>query len=685
MRARLSGASFGRILVLPGTRVTGANFSRTAGGGAAEGGGRGGVERAASRREQGARQPEAAQQGSGSGGKTRTKGGAMFECHELGGPVLLRAGPGTGKTFRLGRRIKHLVEERQLDPQSVAVITFTVAAAVSMRAAISQPGQPALFLEPAQQPRMVRTMHSLGHGIICSVAPRLGLTTPVSVLRSDFMRDVLAGDAAQLAGYDRSARGAATECRQMGDCQPGAAPKCDVCNWYQRILRACNAVDHDDQILLACYLLSTNAGLLAEYRSRCRHLLVDEHQDINAGQFRLISLLSEGQRDGLFAVGDDDQSIYSWRGGSPEFVRRFQEDFGAECKVEPLLHSYRCPEAILESATKVVKTYDPAYSQKGEFTYGAPGAEKVVVHTVPSAKREAIEVRRIAERAWPAREVLILIPHRGFLFFIAQELQSARIQYVGPETLGGQGFPMLERLGAWLHDETDSLALRECMEAVLNGSRLGLPSPRVRKAERIAERDQAFSQVSRLWQEVVAEGRPLWDCLRSHRGDHEIPGRLCDDLERLRAAGQESPAALAAAAVERLEPWRNTEDMLGEIEGWVRRSPADVGLSSPGMVRIMTFQGAKGLEADVVCALGFEEGVHPRKGVTGARLAEAARLTYVVMTRAKSELHLFYAKQRPAWMAFQSAHSADGAHTFKRSRFLEALPKAYVESVYHPA
>ena len=117
-------------------------------------------------------------------------------------------------------------------------------------------------------------------------------------------------------------------------------------------------LDHDDQILIACNVLTSNPDLLIKYQSQCKHLLVDEYQDINDAQFQLIKLLTKGQREGLFVVGDDDQSIYSWRGGSPEFIRRFEDDFGDNATVELLQVSFRCHRHVLEGSTCVVSKFD---------------------------------------------------------------------------------------------------------------------------------------------------------------------------------------------------------------------------------------------------------------------------------------------------------------------------------------
>ncbi len=230
--------------------------------------------------------------------------------HKANGPLLLLAGPGTGKTYRLGRRAKFLVEEAEVAPEEIAIITFTAAAAANMREQISDPDETDLFIPSSLQPDTIRTMHSLGYSILRQHAGEVDLPEDITVIGADRTRSILLGDAAQLAGYERHRGEAVDECRRVGACEPEDTPKCEVCGVYRKMLRSCGAVDYDDQILLACDLLEQNHQVASEWRAKCRHLLVDEYQDINASQFRLIRLLAAGQEDGLFAVGDDDQSIY---------------------------------------------------------------------------------------------------------------------------------------------------------------------------------------------------------------------------------------------------------------------------------------------------------------------------------------------------------------------------------------
>lgn len=607
--------------------------------------------------------------------------------HRSDGPVLLLAGPGTGKTHQLALRIKFLVEEKNVAPGQISVITFTAAAAANMRARISDATRPELFLDSARQPGRICTMHSLGLSIIRENAGLLSLPDLPSVVHSDFARSILLGDAAQLAGYGRDAARDTAKCRQYGDCRRDGSPKCTICDSYRQILTACRAIDYDDQILLACRLLGEQSGLAVKYRAQSLHLLVDEYQDINAGQFELIKALGEGQTKGLFVVGDDDQSIYSWRGGSPEFIRNFKKHFGTAAQVLPLRTSRRCHRNILEGALAVVKGYDKHRLDKGKIRHVSPDGPLLHVHSVASEKAEAAVVRRVITDALPSREVLVLVPTRRHATLITEQLRRARVAYIAPEPPPGMGLPLLERLAAWLRDEKDNLALRECIEAIAGSSTSPIPSKRVKKAEKREQREENYREIGQLWGAVLKNRRSLWAVLAATEGAQEgitaFVRRQCTDLRQCYAEGH--VADLLQHAAQSLEPWKKADALLEEVETWVARFARSSDAGSEAQVRVMTFQGAKGLEADVVCVVGLEEGTLPRDGASCEELAEQSRLMYVSMTRARTDLHLFHARTRSGAVSFKQIHGKGGPHTLQHSCFLDAIPGDCRMDEYHPA
>jgi len=607
-----------------------------------------------------------------------------IEVHKKEGPLLLLAGPGTGKTYQLARRIKFLVEEQGVDPKKITVITFTAAAAANMRARISDPGQVEVCIDGPRQPHTICTMHSLGYRIIADNYELAGLRARPGVVTSDELKKILLGDAAQLAALSRAEADATLNCRQHGRCVPGDDPKCRICARYRDILQGSDAIDYDDQILVACKLLRAKAELASRYREQALHLLVDEYQDINAGQFELVRILSEGQTGGLFVVGDDDQSIYSWRGGSPEFVRRFEEHFGPEATVETLVDSYRCHRNILEGALAVVKRYDRRRRDKDTYRYKRADGPRIAVHNVPSDKKEAAIILEIVKRALPSKRVLVLVRTRRYGSLICQHLRRARVPYIAPEPLPGEGLPILERMGAWIESPQDNLALRECLEAMLDSDRSPIPSSRARKADKKERREQEMSHVAALWGNVIGHEASLWQSLEEGAARHEVLRFLKEQCDKLREyASEDNPGKLLGFATTCLGAWHTVKALREEIETWVNRHGGSSDSGSGAMVRVMTYQGAKGLEAEVVCVVGLEKGAMPRESRETEALAEESRLMFVSMTRAKDELHLFHARNRSAAVSFQAIHQDGGPHVLSPSPFLDVIPEQCRVKKYH--
>lgn len=608
-----------------------------------------------------------------------------LEVHQLEGPALLLAGPGTGKTYQLAKRIKFLVEDCKRGPGTITVITFTAAAAANMRTRISDPRKPELCVRQDLQPELICTMHSLGFRIIRDNVALSGLAAAPTVVQAHRTKMLLMCDAAQVSGYHRKDAEETRLCRQYGRCQASDSRKCKICDTYGTILRACSAIDYDDQILLACRILRDNSQVAESWRERTRHLLVDEYQDINAGQFDLIRILSNRQEDGLFVVGDDDQSIYSWRGGSPEFIRQFEKHFGEDAKIIPLQRSFRCPKRILEGGFAVVKAYDKDRRDKGSFTYATGDGNPITVHSVPSDKKEASVVSAIVAESLPSKDVLILVPNRNYSKRICEALRRCRISFAAPEPLPGDGLPVVARFIAWVSDPEDNLALRECVENMLGSEASPVPSSRSRKAEKLEAREKGFAACSYLWRKVIKKRLSLWQVLSESEIADPVLEYLRDGFAALRTAVQTGkvPASLSCIA-ERLRPWRSFSKLAEEVQNWVSR--LDLGSSGqPPSVRVMTFQGAKGLEADVVCIIGAEEGAIPRDDGDGELLAEQARLFFVSITRAKADVHVFHARTRSGGVSYQQLHKAGGPHVLERSRFLDSLPKDLANPVFHRA
>ena len=233
-------------------------------------------------------------------------------------PLLILAGPGMGKTYALAYKIKHLVVDEEVDPDKIAVITFTNEAKINMRKKINLKNDENIYIEDELQPSSINTMHQFGYSIVRDNCSRLGFKQNLQTLPSGSLKEIIMKDCSQIIGAKRENVKETIKCRQEGECiKVKDSLKCKICTEYRKLLRKFSYIDYDDQILLACKLLEDHEDILKKVQNKVEYLLVDEYQDINYAQWKLIKLLSEGKTENLLVVGDDDQSIYGFRGGSP--------------------------------------------------------------------------------------------------------------------------------------------------------------------------------------------------------------------------------------------------------------------------------------------------------------------------------------------------------------------------------
>ncbi len=353
---------------------------------------------------------------------------------EMRRPTLVLAGPGAGKTYLLGDRVKRLLGAG-VDHDTITLLTFGKDASQNMLNKLLDPNN-GFGLKYDQRPH-VSTLHSLGYEIVNTKPGAVGLRkTNLRVQSESSVSKLLFRDAALSAGLSEEDAKAARDCKACGDCKPTEnESKCFVCRGYWDIMSKCNYLDFDDQVLFACRILEEDPVLLADYRKKCRHLLVDEYQDINAAQFRLIELLSKTNLDGLFVVGDDAQSIYSFRGATPKFILGFIDDF-TDAWSAPLAYSRRCHEGILGRAQSGLKKHYPNWTGPHNLEYCIPPGEEPKVWQVPSEDAEAQWVARIARQAvGEHKTVLVLAPKSAFFPRLSLALNQYGVSHDCQENL----------------------------------------------------------------------------------------------------------------------------------------------------------------------------------------------------------------------------------------------------------
>jgi superfamily I DNA/RNA helicase len=596
------------------------------------------------------------------------------------GPLLLLAGPGTGKTFQLARRLQFLTVELSASPEQLTVITFTQEAAQSMRRKLSERGKPE-FMPKDKRPGIIRTMHSLGHAIIEENLSAVGLAANFKVVEEEELRKTLFVDAALRVGDCESDGVNALIDRIKGKRRLSDKSR-RISTEYQRLLRACNCIDFDDQIIVASDLIKNDAQIRAKWQTRAQHLLVDEYQDINQAQFEFISQLSEASSEGLFVVGDDDQSIYQFRGGSPEFIRHFAAHFGPEAKVIQMKTSRRCKRNILTAANALIEKHDRERMPKTASDFTMTEVGEVFVHGCPSDDREAEIISTIIKSAIDGTEkerqsAFILIPNRLYSKKIEMALSSFGIDY--SVKLGeSKAFSKFILMRDWAEATADNLLTRRAMQTVIESGQCRVPSAKKKAQANVNLRSATLKIIAGLWDRVVSGESNLITALEQVCDGNLECKDLLEKMVLIQKAHREDFAEFLRLGATYLKPWSGVSAFFEELEGIERfkRRPAQLGNFQ---TRIMSMQASKGLEANHVFVVGLEEGNIPDDD-SESPLAEQARLVFVAMTRAKDTLHLFHARKRTSRISFRKV-----SHQLSESRFLVGLPVPRDKRIYHPS
>lgn len=583
-------------------------------------------------------------------------------------PTLVLAGPGAGKTYLLADRIKRLLDNG-IDKDIITVLTFGKDANQHMIYKLTEPS--GFNIQFSKRPH-ISTMHSLGLEIICEKPRDVNLLkTDLRVQENENVKRLMYRDAALILGYTEDDSKEALECKQYGDCKKNSeAKKCKICEKYREIMSKCNYVDFDDQILFACRILEKNPTILKKIQSRAKHLLVDEYQDINVAQFRLIELLSRESRNGLFVVGDDAQSIYGFRGGNPKFILRFGEDFpGSE--TPPLPYSRRCHDKIMQDAIKVLKKYYTDWTGEQELEYKVPSGEEPQIWKLLSDKAEAKKVAVIARQfIQEKKSILILVPKKEFFPLITQELSKRGIVYSCPISFLPERVEIAKLFLDWATIPFDSFKTRLVVEELINKGIAHVPG--VKKdgrttQETIKKRIIEETEIAKLW-EHVDKKNDLFLVIKSLKEPNKTLIKIRDGLLNLSDLFINFKKEKCGEFIKQLSVvsgiWCNPSELMEDITKITEllNPQSTTGL---GWVQLNTMKKAKGLEADVVIMVGLEDDIVPNPR---GDLVEESRLFYVSMTRAKEKLYLFHSYKRPRGISYGQELTNK-----KRSKFLDVI------------
>ncbi|MEO5699967.1 MAG: UvrD-helicase domain-containing protein [Casimicrobiaceae bacterium] len=596
----------------------------------------------------------------------------------IDGPLLVLAGAGSGKTRVITAKIGYLLEQG-FAPDAIAAITFTNKAAREMRERVS-----ALLAErgrrEAASALTISTFHALGLRIVRAHAEHANLKRGFSILDPDDIEPIV-GELMQTTDRAR-ARSAQWRISQWKNAlvSPGDAIKgaqsdderaaAQAFQRYDDTLRAYQAVDFDDLIALPVALLTADAEIAASWRKRCTHLLVDEYQDTNPAQYRLLKFLVGSQP--FTAVGDDDQAIYGWRGASIENLAQLPADFPG-LKVVKLEQNYRSTVRILRSANALIANNPKLFEKKlwSELGHGD------VIRIAPALDDEAeaeMVVRRLSGHKFEHRgryadyAILYRGNHQAKVF--EQQLRAENMPYV---ISGGQSWfdrveikDLVAYLRLVMNDDDDPAFIR-----AVTTPRRGIGGATLEKLGAIAgaRHESLFAAVfapdargalPARQNDILNGFCTLINNLR-YRAEREPPQRLLDEL--VSTIGYEDYLTTTCEKKQAETRWKSVRDFIawlgqkGEADGkslleltqmiaLITMLEGQEGVE-PDAVRLSTLHAAKGLEFPHVFLVGVEEGILPhREAVALGNVEEERRLMYVGLTRAQRSLHLSFARKR---------------------------------------
>lgn len=585
-------------------------------------------------------------------------------------PTLVLAGPGAGKTYLLADRIKRLLDSG-VSKATITVLTFGKDASRHMREELINPKGD--FMIPSDNLPNISTMHALGLSIVQEKPASANLRKKdLRVQNEEDVKRLIFRDAALILGYTEEQSYDAAKCKACDDCSESPDKRyCEICAKYREIMSKCNYIDFDDQIHFACDILEEFPDILHKYQTQSEHLLVDEYQDINSAQFKLIRLLSGRKPDGLFAVGDDAQSIYGFRGGDPKFILRFKDDFvGAE--VTTLPHSRRCPENIMEDSFKVLQKYYPDWTGKPELKYHRGKGEAAFLYHLSSDNFEARVAAAIAQEAIQEKKtVLILAPKKEFFPLLLKELTRNQVPHNCSIDLLPDRVATAKRFVDWVQNTDDTFLTRLVVEDLVTGGIANVPGAKKdgrSKPSTIENRIVEETGIARLW-DYVDKDNDLYTVIKTYRNGNKTLGTINEALagfERSYSEFQrEKHGEFAKQLAVMTGIWIDPSNMVEDIIEIVKLIQAERPFGSTS-AQLLTMRKAKGLEAQVVIIVGLEDDIIPNP--RSENIEEEARLLYVSMTRAKEKLYLFHAFKRPRNISYgpELSHKT-------RSRFLEAL------------
>ena len=616
----------------------------------------------------------------------------------MDGPVLVLAGAGTGKTRVLTTRLAHLLATGRASPPQILAVTFTNKASQEMKNRVET------ILGRSTESMWLGTFHALGARILRRHAELVGLKPNFTILDTDdqlrLVKQVM--EAANmdtkrwpprglLAVIERwKDRGLAPEKVGAGEVSEYAAGQSlDIYRTYQHRLKTLNAVDFGDLLLHCLTLFAQHGDVLAEHQKRFRYILVDEYQDANVAQYLWLRFLARTHHN-ICCVGDDDQSIYGWRGAEVGNILRFEKDFSG-AKVVRLEQNYRSTPHILGAASGLI-AHNQGRLGKTLWTDEEAGA-KVVLRGVWDGEDEARvageEIEALQRKGHALSQIAILVragfqmrefeerfvtldlPYRiigGPRFYERREIRDAiayfRVIFQPDDDLAFERIVNLPRRG-----------IGEVAMQTLHHLARAENLPLTVAAARLVETDELKPR-SRAPLAGLLDQFALWRDRARHIPHFELAAQVLDE-SGLTDMWQKDKSPEAPGRLENLKELVGAIEEFETLPGFLEHVSLVMEATENAhgdMVNLMTLHGAKGLEFDTVFLPGWEEGVFPHQRAMdeeGARgLEEERRLAYVGLTRARRNVAISFAANRHLYGSWESPLP---------SRFLDEIPEEHSE------
>ncbi|CDZ59818.1 DNA helicase II [Neorhizobium galegae bv. orientalis] len=623
----------------------------------------------------------------------------------LDGPVLVLAGAGTGKTRVLTTRIAHILATGRAFPSQILAVTFTNKAAREMKERVG-----VLVGGAVEGMPWMGTFHSIGVKLLRRHAELAGLRSDFTILDTDdvvrLIKQLIQAEglddkrwpAKQFAGMIDTwkNKGLTPPDIAEGDARAFANGKGrELYAAYQARLRTLNACDFGDLLLHPIAIFRKNPDLLKEYHGKFRYILVDEYQDTNTAQYMWLRLLAQRPKDipqNVCCVGDDDQSIYGWRGAEVDNILRFEKDFPG-AKVIKLERNYRSTEHILGAAGHLI-AHNEGRLGKTLFTDRSdPDDEKVVVHAAWDSEEEARavgeEIESLQRGKHKLNDMAILVRASFQMREFEDRFVTLGLNY---RVIGGPRFyERLEIRDAMAYfrmvcQPSDDLAF----ERIINTPKRGLGDttvrylhdyarardiPMLQAAADLIETDEMKPKARKALFDVVTDFR-RWQGLLENMAHTTLAEQILDE-SGYTAMWQNDKSAEAPGRLENLKELVRSMEAFESMRGFLEHVSLVMDAENNenlDAVSIMTLHSAKGLEFDTVFLPGWEEGLFPHQRALdeGGRsgLEEERRLAYVGLTRAKHRCHIWFVSNRRIHGLWQSTMP---------SRFLDELPAAHVD------